>query len=111
VIEDVVDAPGSTDITAGVDFAAITGRAEKRGLSTFPSATQHDILRTLGFEAWARTELDRQTALLGSNDGLGAVRAWSGRSRATLLVDPAALGRLRWLLLASSGLPQPSWLA
>ena len=43
-------------------------------------------------------------------DGLEAVRTWSGRSRATLLVDPSALGRLRWLLLATPGLPSPSWL-
>jgi hypothetical protein len=38
------------------------------------------------------------------------VRTWSGRSRATLLVDPAALGRLRWLLLGTAGLPPPSWM-
>ena len=31
------------------------------------------------------------------------------RSRATLLVDPSALGRFRWLLLASPGLPSPPW--
>jgi len=27
-----------------------------------------------------------------------------------LLVDPSALGRLRWFLLASPGLPAPAWL-
>ena len=76
----------------------------------FPSITQHDALLALGFEAWLRDELARQAALLDERDGLEAVRTWSGRSRATLLVDPSALGRLRWLLLASPGLPPPSWL-
>jgi hypothetical protein len=43
--------------------------------------------------------------------GLEAVRTWSGRSRATILIDPAALGRLRWLVLATPGLPAPRWLS
>jgi NADH dehydrogenase [ubiquinone] 1 alpha subcomplex assembly factor 7 len=110
VIEDVLADPGSSDITAGVDFASIAGRAEERGLIAFPSITQHDALLALGFEEWQRDELARQAALLADRDGLEAVRTWSGRSRATLLIDPSALGRLRWLLLASPGLPTSSWL-
>ncbi|MGZ5302048.1 MAG: SAM-dependent methyltransferase [Actinomycetota bacterium] len=110
VVEDVLADPGSTDITSGVDFALIARHAEERRLTAFPSVTQHDALLALGFEAWLRGELERQTALLDAREGLQAVRTWSGRSRATLLVDPSALGRLRWLLLASPGLPQPSWL-
>ena len=110
VVEDVLADPGSSDITAGVDFASIARHAEERGLVAFPSITQHDALLALGFEAWQREELARQTALLADRDGLEAVRTWSGRSRATLLIDPSALGRLRWLLLASPGLPSPSWL-
>jgi NADH dehydrogenase [ubiquinone] 1 alpha subcomplex assembly factor 7 len=110
VVEDVLIDPGSSDITAGVDFASIARHAEERGLTAFPSITQHDALLALGFEEWQRDELARQAALLADRDGLEAVRAWSGRSRATLLIDPSALGRLRWLLLASPGLPSPSWL-
>jgi SAM-dependent MidA family methyltransferase len=110
VMEDVLADPGSTDITAGVDFARIAGRAEERGLIAHPSVTQHDALVALGFEAWLRNELERQTALLDAREGLEAVRTWSGRSRATLLVDPSALGRLRWLVLATPGLPRPDWL-
>ena len=102
--------PGSSDITAGVDFATIARRAEERGLTAFPTVTQHDALLALGFEAWLRQGLERQAALLDAREGLEAVRAWSGRSRATLLVDPSALGRFRWLLLASPGLPSPPWL-
>lgn len=111
VVEDVLADPGSTDITVGVDFDRIARRAEDRGLAAFPPVTQRDALLALGFEDWVRAERERQAALLAAREGLEAVRAWSGRSRATLLVDPAALGRLRWLLLASPGLPPPGWLA
>jgi NADH dehydrogenase [ubiquinone] 1 alpha subcomplex assembly factor 7 len=110
VVDDVLAEPGSIDITAGVDFALVARHAEECGLVAFPSVTQSDALLALGFEAWLRGELERQTALLDDRQGLEAVRTWSGRSRATLLVDPSALGRLRWLLLASPGLPQPPWL-
>ena len=110
VVEDVLADPGSSDITAGVDFAWIARHAGERGLVAFPSITQHDALLALGFEEWQRKELARQAALLADRDGIEAVRTWSGRSRATLLIDPSALGRLRWLLLASPGLPSPSWL-
>ncbi len=102
--------PGSTDITAGVDFALIAHHAVRRGLIAFPTVTQHDALLALGFEEWLRDELERQTAQLDAREGLDAVRTWSGRSRATLLVDPSALGRLRWLLLATPGLSAPAWL-
>lgn len=110
LVEDLLADPGSTDITAGIDFARIASRAEECGLVAYPSITQHDALLALGFEAWLRDELGRQTALLDARDGLEAVRSWSGRSRATLLVDPTALGRIRWLVLATPDLPRPDWL-
>ena len=110
VVEDVLADPGSTDITAGVDFARIAGRAQARGLIAYPSVTQHDALVALGFETWLRDELERQAAFLDARAGLEAVRTWSGRSRATLLVDPSALGRLRWLMLATPDLPRPDWM-
>jgi SAM-dependent MidA family methyltransferase len=110
IVEDVLSDPGTSDITAGVDLAAIAHRATDAGLTAFASVTQREALLALGFERWAQEELARQHALLDRREGVEAVRAWSGRSRATLLVDPAALGRMRWLVLASAGLPQPSWL-
>lgn len=111
VVTDALDRPGGADITAGVDFAAVASHARERGLKAFPSVTQQRALAALGFEAWARAELERQHRLLDARDGLQAVRAWSARSRATLLVDPAALGRFRWLVLASPGSLIPPWLA
>jgi NADH dehydrogenase [ubiquinone] 1 alpha subcomplex assembly factor 7 len=111
VIEDLLADPGATDITAGVDFVLISARAKSHGLEAFPVVTQRHVLTSLGFERWIREELERQAKLLNEREGAAAVRAWSGRSRATLLVDPTALGRHKWLLLASPGLPAPSWLA
>lgn len=110
VVEDVLADPGSSDITAGVDFASTARHAEECGLVAFPSVTQRDALLALGFEDWLRGELERQTTLLDEREGLEAVRTWSGRSRATLLVDPSALGRLCWLLVATPGLPPAPWL-
>jgi SAM-dependent MidA family methyltransferase len=110
VIEDVLSDPGSVDITVGVDFRAIARCATERGMVAYPTVSQHDALRSLGFDEWLRAERDRQVSLLKAREGLEAVRTWGGRSRATLLVDPAALGRLRWLVLASRKLPKPGWL-
>jgi NADH dehydrogenase [ubiquinone] 1 alpha subcomplex assembly factor 7 len=111
VVEDLLADPGGSDITAGVDFTLLADRALDRGLEVSDVATQHDVLMALGFETWIRDELGRQGSMLDEGRGLEAVRTWSGRSRATLLVDPAALGRVRWMLLATPGLPVPSWLA
>jgi SAM-dependent MidA family methyltransferase len=110
VVEDVLAAPGSSDITSGVDFRVIAKRAEERGLTAFPTITQHDALIALGLEGWLRAQLDRQRNLLDASEGTEAVRAWSGRSRATLLADPVGLGRFRWLVLATPGVPHPTWL-
>ena len=110
VVQDVLHAPGTTDITSGVDFGAIVRRARDAGLVAFGPVSQHDALMALGFERWLRDELARQHEQLDRREGIDAVRTWSGRSRATLLADPAALGRLRWLVLASAGFPAPEWI-
>jgi SAM-dependent MidA family methyltransferase len=110
VVEDLLAAPGTADITAGVDFGWVARHAEHRGLQAFPAVSQTDALLALGYEPWLRDELARQQEQLAGGQGLEAVRTWSGRSRASLLVDPDALGRMRWLLLATPGLPEPDWL-
>ncbi len=110
VVEHVLDAPGATDVTAGVDFSWIAREAAAVGLLAYGPVMQRDVLRTLGFEEWTRQELAAQQRHLADGDGLAAVRTWSTRSNASLLVDPAALGRMRWLVLATPGLPAPQWL-
>ncbi len=108
-VEDLLDRPGSTDITSGIDFGLIATHAEAQGLVAFPSVTQRHALTALGFDRWVHDQLRGQAELLNRREGIEAVRTWSGRSRASLLVDPSALGRLRWLLLATPGLQAPSW--
>jgi SAM-dependent MidA family methyltransferase len=110
LVADVLASPGDTDVTAGVDVSLIEEHARPAGLNVFPSVTQTEALRALGFGGWMHEELAHQHKQLETRDGSGAVRTWSGRSRATLLVDPAGLGRLRWIVLASTGLPEPAWL-
>jgi SAM-dependent MidA family methyltransferase len=111
VVEDVLDDPGSADVTAGVDLGAVADRWRERGLVAFEPVGQRAALLALGFEPWMRAELMRQGDLLNEGRGAEAVRTWEGRNRARLLVDPSALGRLRWLVLATPGLPEPPWLS
>src|SRR4029453_9181812 len=92
-VADVLAEPGANDITAGVDFAAVTRAAHEAGAPPLPTVTQTDALRALGFEAWIATQLERQRDLLGIGRGSAAARAWGGRSRASMLIDPAGLGR------------------
>ncbi len=110
-VDDVVRAPGAVDVTAGVDFTWIADHARGRGLHAFPLVDQTDVLLALGFEAWLRDELATQQDQLARGEGLDAVRTWSMRSRATMLVDPAALGRMRWLLLGAGEVAPPPWLS
>jgi NADH dehydrogenase [ubiquinone] 1 alpha subcomplex assembly factor 7 len=111
VLEDVLEAPGSADITAGVDIEAVAARARERGLIAFRTVRQADALRALGLDDWLLAERSRQGDLLSAGRGSEAASAWDGRNRASLLTDRAALGRLRWLLLATPSLSEPDWLA
>ena len=110
VIEDLLAAPGETDITAGVDFGSLASGAVASGLQPFPTVSQREALTTLGLETWLRTELERQQDLLNTGRGGDAVRAWGGRSRATMLADPAGLGRFRWFVVTTPGVAEPDWL-
>ena len=111
VVADILDQPGTADITAGVDFGTLASTATANGLQAFPTVTQLRALTTLGFEERMREERAAQGALMNEGKGMDAVRRWAGRSRASLLVDPNQLGRLRWLGVATPGLPRPSFLA
>lgn len=111
VVADVLDAPGSADITAGVDLDAIARRAREAGLIAFETVSQRDALTALGLADWLGEERRHQQDLLDASNGIQAVRAWGSRSRARLLADPAGLGRLRWLVIGTAGLAEPPWLA
>ena len=98
-------APGTADITAGVDFGWLARHARRPRPPRLP---QLRARATRCSRSGSRTWLPRRArapagAPRRAAQGLEAVRTWSARSRASLLVDPGALGRMRWLLLATAG--------
>lgn len=109
ITDDVLADPGTADITAGVDFEAVARRAEAEGMTTFRRVSQRRALLALGFDRWIDQERGVQADLLNRGAGLEAVRTWSGRNAAHLLVDPTGLGDLRWMSIATRGLPSPPW--
>jgi SAM-dependent MidA family methyltransferase len=108
-VEDVLRHPGSADITVGVDFELLAGRAALLGLHAARPVTQRSALRALGYDQWAERERRRQAAAQDRRSGREAVLAWSERNAAHLLVDPAGLGGLRWLVLSAGGVRPPGW--
>jgi NADH dehydrogenase [ubiquinone] 1 alpha subcomplex assembly factor 7 len=110
IVEDLLAAPGATDITAGVDFGHLAAAARANQLQSFPSVSQHDALSALGLEDWLHTELEHQQDQLNSGRGADAVRTWGGRSRAMMLADPAGLGRFRWFVAATHDVVEPMFL-
>jgi SAM-dependent MidA family methyltransferase len=109
LVDDVLMTPGASDITAGVDFRAVMERARARGFEVVALERQRDVLMNLGLDRWMREALARQGELVRDHAGMESVRAMSGRSRATLLVDPAALGTLQWLVLSACCTPASAW--
>jgi SAM-dependent MidA family methyltransferase len=110
VVADLLSDPGTADITVGVDFGMLERRADELGLTTIGHVSQRAALTALGFGAWLDRGRQSQVEALGRRAGREAVQAWSERNEAALLIDPAGLGRLRWLVLATPGLYRPAWL-
>ena len=108
IVEDVLAAPGHRRHHRGRRLRV--GRPPRRAprARRLPLGAPDRRLLALGFESWLRGELAHQQEQLADGRGLEAVRTWSARSRASLLVDPAALGRMRWLLLATPESPGAS---
>ena len=62
MVADVLENPGSSDITSGVDFDALVRRAQDWDLRVWPLARQEEALRGLGFDRVMEAELRRQVA-------------------------------------------------
>jgi SAM-dependent MidA family methyltransferase len=85
LVADPLADPGRHDLTASVDFTAIRRAAEGAGLRFAGSATQRDVLLTLGIrEAMAR-----------ASTPIEQLRAASRRSALDALLDPSGLGAFR----------------
>jgi NADH dehydrogenase [ubiquinone] 1 alpha subcomplex assembly factor 7 len=95
---DPLTAPGETDLTAHVDFAALKEAARARGLATFGPMSQGQFLLELGFES----RCDRLTRN-ATPDQRQAILSGAAR-----LADPRQMGALfKMLVLQSSGLAPP----
>lgn len=94
----VLEAPGSADLTAHVDFAAFAAAAGAAGARAYGPVTQRDLLEALGIHVREQRLLAR-----ASPDQASAIRAGIRR-----LIDPAEMGTLfKVLALAHPALPQP----
>ncbi|MFV3074491.1 SAM-dependent methyltransferase [Niveispirillum fermenti] len=102
----VLDAPGTADLTAHVDFTALARAAADAGATCHPgigrSVGQGALLRALGIEARAATLAARVTP--AQQDAIGAAL--------DRLTGPDAMGRLfRAIALTGPGAPVPAGFA
>jgi SAM-dependent MidA family methyltransferase len=99
LVEDVLSDPGSRDITAGVDFAALSGHARSRNLAVWGPITQRDTLLSLGFREWDDQARSRQHQAIAGRRGIEAMRIYSERTKANLLLGKGGLGAFYVLCL------------
>ncbi len=90
--DDILSAPGSRDITAGVDFDELAARARDLRLAVWGPVTQRHALRSLGWAAIDRDHRERQAAALGARRGIEALHTFSDRGRAAQLIAAGGLG-------------------
>jgi SAM-dependent MidA family methyltransferase len=89
---DVLADPGSRDITAAVDFDALSRHAGALGHRVWGPVTQRQAMLALGFREMDGTARRRQVEAASAGRGLESARIHAARSRAGLLLDPAGLG-------------------
>ncbi len=96
---EVLDDPGSADLSARVDFATLMRVAREAGASTFGPVNQGDFLLALGIEARAEA-LAKNAADAQRDDIAGAVHR---------LVDPGEMGALfKVIAIGSADAPVPA---
>jgi SAM-dependent MidA family methyltransferase len=107
VKEDVLADPGSGDITAGVDFQALARHARGRGLRVWGPAAQRDVLLALGFREFDERAQARQVEAIAARRGVEALRIYSNRNRANLLLGRTGLGAFYVLCVGVGDVPPP----
>jgi SAM-dependent MidA family methyltransferase len=108
VLAEVLERPGSRDVTAAVDLEAVAMEARGTGLEVWGPVTQREALLALGYRTWSAGVHQRQAEAQERHEGREANRLFEARSRASILVDPAKLGGLYLLALGTKGLPPPA---
>ncbi|TMK81952.1 MAG: hypothetical protein E6G46_06820 [Actinobacteria bacterium] len=107
LVKELLDEPGSSDITGPVDFDALAAHARSNGLQVWGPVSQRDALMALGYRATLdRMRADQQQREQGGA-WRGAIEVYAERGQAAMLVDPAGLGGLKVLALGTKGLPAP----
>jgi SAM-dependent MidA family methyltransferase len=89
---EVLTDPGSKDITAGVDFEALRRHALASGLTAWGPVSQREALLALGFRDLDRRAQARQQEAIAARRGIDAMRIYSNRTRANMLVAKGGLG-------------------
>lgn len=107
LVEDVLAAPGATDITGPVDFDALVAAARDNGLQAWGPVTQRRALMALGYRRLMAEAAREQRNQEVSGDWAGAVREFAARGQASMLIDPAGLGSHKVLAIGTPGLPEP----
>lgn len=108
VLAEVLEEPGSRDVTAAVDLDAVAAEARRSGLLVWGPVDQREALLGLGYRLWASGVRARQAEAEARGHWREANRLYAARSRASILVDPAKLGSLQLLALGTEGLPPPA---
>jgi SAM-dependent MidA family methyltransferase len=108
VLAEVLEEPGSRDVTAAVDLDAVADQARRAGLQVWGPVWQREALLGLGYRMWVSGVRARQAQAETRGDWREANRLYAARSRASILIDPAKLGGLRLLAFGTDGLPAPA---
>jgi SAM-dependent MidA family methyltransferase len=96
---DVLTDPGSKDITAGVDFEELRRHALASGLAVWGPVSQREALLALGFRDQDRRAQARQQEAIAARRGIDAMRIYSNRTRANMLVAKGGLGDFKVLCM------------
>jgi SAM-dependent MidA family methyltransferase len=96
---DVLADPGSKDITTGVDFEELRRHALASGLAVWGPVSQREALLALGFRDLDRRAQARQQEAIAARNGIDAMRIYSNRTRANLLVARGGLGDFKVLCI------------
>ena len=108
VLADVLDEPGTRDVTAAVDLDGVADEGRRAGLQVWGPVAQRQALLALGYRLWASGVRRRQAEAEAREDWREANRLFGARSRASILIDPAKLGGLFLVALGTEGLPPPT---
>jgi SAM-dependent MidA family methyltransferase len=94
---DILIDPGSKDVTAGVDFEALRRHGLASGLAVWGPVSQREALLALGFRDLDRRAQARQQEAIAARRGIDAMRIYSNRTRANMLVGKGGLGDFKVL--------------